>query len=133
LRRSPRAETTGEKGIPLPRHAAEFEVTSEIRDGTRVIGVRGELDLSTHEQLRKALSKATKGDEAIVMDLSECEFMDSTGVRAILIGMRDAGDQGRFAIAGPTPQVQRILEMTGLGKAVAVHAGLPEALASMGE
>jgi anti-sigma B factor antagonist len=95
-----------------------------------VVAVKGELDLATHERLTEELRRATEGDGPIVVDLSECEFMDSTGVRALLMAMRDAGD-GRLAIAGPTPQVQRILEMTGLGKAVPVHADVPEALASL--
>jgi anti-sigma B factor antagonist len=106
-------------------------VTSELQDGARVVRVRGELDLATHEQLSEQLGRAAEGEEAIVVDLSECEFMDSSGVRALLVGLRDSGGDGRFLIAGPSPQVQRILEMTGLGKAVPVHADLAEALSTL--
>jgi anti-anti-sigma factor len=54
------------------------------------IVVRGELDLSTSDQLRDALDDQMGGKRAVVLDLSEVEFLDSTGLTVVLRAMRDA-------------------------------------------
>jgi anti-sigma B factor antagonist len=111
-----------------------FEISSEPVNGARVVKVAGELDIETHEKLADQLTgEAQHG--AIVVDLSACEFIDSSGIRALLLGRRAAGaeeDSSRFAIAAPSQQVLRILEMTGLDTTVPVHASLDEALAAIG-
>ena len=98
-----------------------------------MVAVRGELDLESHERLADELADAAKGDEPIVVDLTACEFIDSSGVRALLLGQRAAsnGESQRFSVAGPGPQVSRILEMTGVGNAVPVHGSLQAALDSL--
>lgn len=116
---------------------AEFDVTSERVDGARVVRVSGELDLATHERLGDQLALAAKGNDPIIVDLSKCEFIDSSGIRALLVGARNAGEEdaqagtGRLSIAGPAPQVRRIVEITGLQKAVPVHDTLEAALDSL--
>ena len=110
-----------------------FEVSSEAVDGTCVVRVAGDLDIETHEKLADCLVReAERG--AVVVDLTACEFIDSSGVRALLLGIRAAGgeDATRFAIAAPNEQVQRILEMTGLDTAVPVHSTVDDAVAAVG-
>jgi anti-sigma B factor antagonist len=114
----------GLRGMDAPIN--EFDVSAEKVDGVRVVRVTGELDLATHERLGEQLTKAANGKEPIVVDLSSCDFIDSSGVRALLLGVREAGE--RFSIAAPGPQVKRILEMTGLEKTVPVHRSLDDAL-----
>lgn len=109
-----------------------FEVSSEAVDGTCVVKVAGELDIETHEELADRLVReAERG--AVVVDLTACDFIDSSGVRALLLGIRAAGGEGTttFAIACPNDQVQRILEMTGLETAVPVHSSVDEAVAAV--
>lgn len=119
-----------------PAEGQDFEVTTErAADGAVVVKVVGELDLSTHEQLRDPLVAAAEGDSPVVVDLSECEFIDSSGIRALLVGheaLAGNGSGGRLAVAGPQPQVQRVLEMTGLGEAIPVHESVEKALQSFG-
>ena len=106
----------------------EFEVTVEQRDGTCVVRVRGEVDLATHEQLAEKLHQAAARGGPIVVDMSACEFIDSSGIRALLLGDRDIE---RFAIASPTNQVKSVLDMTGVSRAVPTHASLDEALQAL--
>ena len=102
-----------------------------------MVRVSGELDLATHERLGEQLATAAEGNEPIIVDLSKCGFIDSSGIRALLMGARNAAEGNlpsesrRFSIAGPGPQVLRILEMTGLEKAVPVHDSLESALDSL--
>ncbi len=117
----------------MPEPPTPFAVSSEAVDGTCVVKVAGELDIETHEKLADCLVReAERG--AVVVDLTACEFIDSSGIRALLLGIRAAGgeDTTRFAIAAPNEQVQRILEMTGLDTAVPVHSSVDDAVAAVG-
>ena len=116
----------------MPDPINEFEVSAEKVDGACVVSVSGELDISTHERLGEQLTKAASGEEPIIVDLSSCDFIDSSGIRALLLGVRAAEENSKgsaaFSIAGPGPQVRRILEVTGLDKTVPVHGSVDEAL-----
>lgn len=108
-------------------------MSAERRNGATIVAVQGELDLSTHERLSEQLTAAAS-DGPIVVDMSECGFIDSSGVRALLLGARateQAGNQP-IALAAAGEQVQRILELTGLAGTISVHDTVDEALARLG-
>lgn len=114
----------------------EFEVTTESASERAVlVRVVGELDLSTHELLREPLVEAAEAGKSVVVDLSQCEFIDSSGIRALLLGHEavtgNDGGNNHLLVAGPQPQVQRVLEMTGVGEAIAVHGSVDEALKTL--
>jgi anti-sigma B factor antagonist len=84
------------------------------QDGsTAVIRLYGELDLAAAPTLNAELETAgATGVSAIVVDLTELEFMDSTGLRAILLAHERCGEYGqRFAIVPGGRQVARLLEI----------------------
>ncbi|MGH2922715.1 MAG: STAS domain-containing protein [Solirubrobacterales bacterium] len=103
----------------------ELKISAEGREGVTIVRVSGEVDLASHEQLTEQLRAAANGGDAVVVDLSGCSFIDSSGIRALLLGEREAE---RFALAGPGDQVMRVLEMTGVGQVVPIHASVDEAL-----
>jgi anti-sigma B factor antagonist len=101
--------------------------------GVRRVGVRGEIDISTNGVLSQALVGATVDGTPIVVDLTECTFIDSSGVRALLVGYeayceRDGNqaDAG-FAIAAGERQIRYVLETTGLDRAIPLHESFAEA------
>lgn len=77
---------------------------------TLVVAPRGEVDVFTAPQLVAALARATDAHEAIVCDLSAVEFVDSSGLRALILAQR--ADPARFAIARPSDTVKRLIELT---------------------
>lgn len=116
---------------------APFEADVQLEDGVRVITVRGELDLSTAPDLEPALEAAVgAGDVAMLIDLSACEFIDSTGIALLVRAWQHldgdpAADNGRFALCGLNDQVRRLLELSGLSSSLSIHPGRDEALASL--
>ena len=95
----------------------EFDARSErAADGTWLVSVAGDLDLHTAPELERALLSAT-GDGAgtVVVDLSGCTFLDSTGLH-ILVGVRRRLDGGAVKIVGAAPAVRRPFEVTGLDR-----------------
>jgi anti-sigma B factor antagonist len=103
---------------------------SEPRPEARLIGVSGELDLSVAGQFADALVRAVEGSGDVLVDLSACEFLDSTGL-ALLVNTRNdlREEDRRLAVVAPSPQVARLLEVTGLQEEGFVFAGVDEATA----
>jgi anti-anti-sigma factor len=93
----------------LPR----LEVRQE-RDGPRlVLAVRGEIDLATVGGLQDALRRAAEADSDVWVDLCEVEFMDSTGLTA-LVACQRAIDGRLTVVCPPGGPVRRTLEVSGL-------------------
>ncbi len=118
---------------------APFEATAaKLEDGLRVIAVRGELDLSTAADLEAPLEEAiASGDASVLIDLSSCEFIDSTGIAMIVrawqrLDRKAEGDgNGRVVICSLNDQVRRVLEITGLELSIPIHGTREEALAAL--
>ncbi len=114
---------------------APFEVQSEASEGVCVISVRGELDLSTAPRLEHELEAASaSGEASLVMDFSECEFIDSTGI-ALIVRVwqrldRDRGS-GRLLLCCVTDQVRRLFDITGIESSIPIHGSRDEALAAL--
>ena len=88
------------------------------RDGDQaVVLVSGELDMSSAPRLENALSELARDDRVrrVVIDLSGTEFVDSSGLRAILSAHRELDSSGReLTLRAPSPPVTRLLEITAL-------------------
>jgi anti-sigma B factor antagonist len=87
-----------------------FRLSSEQRDGVRVLSPEGELDLATAPQLADAF-----GDGPIVLVLTGLEFIDSTGL-ATLIGERRRRTEGGspFILVRGSATTQRLFSVTGV-------------------
>ena len=118
---------------------APFEVRSEeLEGGIRALAVRGELDMNTAPELEKPLEEAlSEEDVSIMLDLSECEFIDSTGIALIVRTWqrldRDGGGNGggHLVVCCFNPQVQRLLKITGVAASISVHEDRDAALAEL--
>jgi anti-sigma B factor antagonist len=89
------------------------------REGDRaVIALDGELDMASAPLLAGALDGTELDpDTMVVLDLQSLQFIDSTGLRAILSlreRCRESGQQ--FAVTRGSPQVQRLLDITGVAE-----------------
>jgi anti-anti-sigma factor len=118
---------------------APFDVQSEeLEDGIRVFTVHGELDMNTAPELERALEEALADEEAsIMLDLSDCEFIDSTGIALIVRAWqrldREAGGggKGRLVLCCINHQVRRLLKITGVESSISLHEERGAALAEL--
>ena len=95
------------------------ELTIDARDdGTGVVklALAGEFDLAGIERFDTLIERVESGaPETIVIDLSALEFMDSSGLRALLMADRRARREGRRLAIVPGPEsVRRVFEITQL-------------------
>jgi anti-sigma B factor antagonist len=85
--------------------------------GVARVNLSGELDLATAPQLQHALTEAAAGRTALILDLSELTFMDSTGLHLILSARaRLAEADCRLVLVPGDHQVQQIFELTGVDR-----------------
>lgn len=102
-------------------HRPQVDVTLD-RDGyARVVALRGEHDLATSEAVRVAL-RPMHGP--VLVDLSDCEFVDSTIIEALLTsGQRFASAGQRLELLLPPAQsiVTRALELINVRDLLVVH------------
>jgi anti-anti-sigma factor len=116
--------------IPTP-----FEVaTEENEGGVCIVTIRGELDMGTAPELESRLQDLTSArNGCVLINLSDCEFIDSTGVALIVQAWQRidqaADGSGRLVLCCANSQVRRLLDITGVENSIAVHGSLDEALA----
>ena len=114
----------------------QFEINSGPGpDDVFVVRVTGEVDMSHEEELRGELRTAVAADtRGIVVDLTECEFIDSSGVRALLLS-REAqhSEDGaeRLAVAASSEQILRILSVMGIDRVIPIRPTVEEAASAV--
>jgi anti-anti-sigma factor len=90
-------------------------------DGDRAtVSLRGELDLSGVDRARQAIEEAESANKSLlVLDLSQLDFIDSTGLEVMLRAARRAHDEGRrLIVQRPSRYVRRLLEMTAIDQSL---------------
>lgn len=108
----------------------EFSVTRHDRDGVTVVEATGEVDLASSDELGNALREAVGGSERVVLDLSGCPFLDSSGLRALIAARNGAETSGgSFAVVIADPNVLRVIEVASLDRVLEIHPTVAAALA----
>ncbi len=101
------------------------------REGERVVlRLDGELDLASVPLLEREVELAMRDDTAsIVLDLRGLEFLDSTGLRTILLLDKRSSERGQpFALVRGSEQVQRLMSMTRVDEHLKIIATPEETL-----
>lgn len=94
--------------------------------------LEGELDLWSTERLQAVLQRVSRDNEAVMVGLGSCEFVDSTGIAVFLQARRRLEDEGgRLVLYGCSDQVLRIFTVAGLTDAGIVFDSRDEALAEL--
>jgi anti-sigma B factor antagonist len=94
-------------------------VVRTARQGdTRVISLCGELDLANAGTAEAELQASLESDDtAVVIDMRELEFIDSTGIALLVAALGHNGGEARVRfIPSAAPAVARVLELTGLAE-----------------
>jgi anti-sigma B factor antagonist len=90
----------------------------ERRDERGVVrlSLSGELDLAVADRLRSRLRQLARSHATVILDLSDLQFIDSTGLSILLTNFNDAAHNGWQLQVDPklTSQVRRVIELVGL-------------------
>ncbi len=102
-----------------------------VGDSSAIVTVVGELDGATADCLRDLLSdlRAKGIGDHLVVDLTACSFVDSTGL-AVLVTARRAA-KARLNLVPTRPELIRLLQLTALDLVFAVHPTREAALETL--
>ena len=98
-----------------PPRPGSLQISSALVDGSVRVSLQGELDLACAPQMEERFAAIDQQAPArVVVDLSGLAFIDSSGLRVLLLADARAREHGYelVLLAGPEP-VQRVFEMTG--------------------
>ena len=99
--------------------------------GARVLGLRGEHDLSTVEVLAEEIERQFREAPRVIVDLSEAAFVDSTVICALAVGQEHAARHPACsfgAVAPRTSFVGGVFDMVDLRSLMPTYESLDEAL-----
>jgi anti-sigma B factor antagonist len=113
------------------------ELITREGDGQVVVVLRGELDVAEAARVAASLAVVAASGRDVIVDLEGLEFIDSSGLAALVYARQHARRAGSdLLLAAPQQQVLRMLAITRLLDVFAVHArvdeaaGIPVAIAS---
>jgi anti-sigma B factor antagonist len=97
-----------------------------------ILQVTGEVDVYTAPMLRQQLRElAAKGVVHLIADLSQVDFLDSTGLGALVGGLKRLREaDGSLALVITTPRILRIFQVTGLTRVFEVQPSAEDAISA---
>ena len=100
------------------------------KDKILYIKLEGEIDHHSVQGLREKIDAAFEPTDCkkIIFDFGEVTFMDSSGIGMIIGRYKNAQKRGgTVAIAGMSPEISRIYQISGLAKIINSFASVEEA------
>ena len=99
-----------------PSGQAALAVDVRDENGTAVIALSGDLDMTSAKQARAAIDAALAGHpDRVIQDASGLEYIDSSGIALLALVTRMAPE---VQVSNPTPIVRQLIELTGLSQIV---------------
>jgi anti-sigma B factor antagonist len=108
----------------------EFTITvDQPGPDSAIVRVDGELDLGTAPKLADELETPTAGGKRVVLDLTGCGFIDSSGLRTLLQARSAAAaGGGSLALVVADPNILRVFEVASLDQILEIHQSVDAAL-----
>lgn len=106
-----------------------MQIDAETLEGdVRKINLSGRMDVQGTQEIDLKFSGFTANQNAVIVDLSQVDFLSSIGIRTLMINakaMRQRG--GRMVLLNPAPPVTSVLEMAGIDTLIPVFRSVDEA------
>ena len=105
------------------------DITVRNEGGVVIAAITGEIDISTVARLRERLYELADNGGTLIVDLNRVEFIDSTGLGALVGTARRVAEHGGslYAVCAQ-PQPRRLLWVTGVDKRIPLAATVAGAL-----
>jgi anti-sigma B factor antagonist len=110
----------------------DLTITTREAEGRTVVSVAGEIDVYTAPRLREEITElVAAGTYDIVIDMSEVEFLDSTGLGVLVGGLKKVrAHDGSLHLVCNQDRLLKIFRITGLAKVFVIHDTAEAALAA---
>jgi len=110
-------------------------LTSTTTGGAQIITVHSKrIDAAIAIQFKEDMRRETETDATrIVLDLAGVEFIDSSGLGAIVASMKQIGSERRLDLAGLQPVVEKVFRLTRMDTVFRLFDSLDDALSAQAE
>ena len=98
-----------------------FEIQESVEgDGSLRVTLIGELDIAVADAVEERLRQYREDGRPVRLDLSQLDFIDSSGVQTVVLGLKHARRNGNELEVDRhvSASVQRMIEMMGIGAAL---------------
>lgn len=108
----------------------QLSIETSAQPGGVLLRLKGELDMATAPYLEREIANASETDAgAIVLDLRELDFIDSTGLRTLITEHERSRESGRqFALVQGSKQVDRLMSITRVSEHLQIVSSPDEIL-----
>jgi anti-sigma B factor antagonist len=110
-----------------------MELLERIEGDTLVVKVlAARLDSASAPDVKRRLAKRiANGHQQLVLDLSEVDFIDSSGLSTLVFALKRLGRYGEMAISSPRDSVVSILRLTRLYRVFNIFPDCQQAIAAL--
>ncbi|MEX0371020.1 MAG: STAS domain-containing protein [Tateyamaria sp.] len=110
-----------------------MDLRSRSEDSLQVVSVcDSRIDAAVAIEFKEAMRTTTEGgNDVVILDLSQVEFIDSSGLGAIVAAMKQMGQARKLALAGLTPTVEKVFRLTRMDSVFPVFATLDGAISEL--
>jgi anti-sigma B factor antagonist len=112
----------------------EFSVGRQVVGGFPVVSVRGEIDVYSAPALKDAVTDVLSPDHsAVIVDLTDVGFLDSTGLGALVAARTSATDSDmRLLIVSDRDRILKLFRITGLDGVFEIFPTVDQAVEALG-
>ena len=106
-----------------------MELAAEERGGDIVVQVEdGRIDAAVAVKFKDAVrAHGTGPHPRLILDLSRVEFLDSSGLGAVVAVYKEVSAAKAFALAGLTPTVAKVFRLTRMDTVFTIHETVEDA------
>lgn len=109
-----------------------MEASVDRRGDVSTVHVSGSVDGLTAEDLQRVLSSEVEaGHHNVVADFGDVDYTSSAGLRVLLATLKQTRSRGGdLRLAGPNPEVRKVLELSGFTSILRVFRTVDDAVKS---
>ncbi len=109
-----------------------MELSDKQVDAVAVLVVNGRIEMTTADAFCERLLALLAGDHSLVIDFSGVDYISSAGLRALMVGAKQARAAGsRLAVAALQPVVLEIFQISRFDKLLPCHPSVDAAVAAV--
>jgi anti-anti-sigma factor len=107
-------------------------IVEELPSGCTRAALVGRMDIEGALAIDEQMKPLSRLRRKLIIDLTEVTFMASMGLRTLMMAARSLAEiGGRATLANPQPNVERVLETSGIGEALGVYTSVAAAAAAL--
>ena len=112
-----------------------MEIKTSTQNGATIIELSGALDGNTvNEAQEKIIPLLSANNFSLVLDLKNCSYISSAGLRLLLMAAKQLSTQGGvLLLSGLSAEIKDVMEMTGFNNFFKTFDSVSQALKSIGK